>query len=92
MYVRELRALYVVRRVPDLPLSPVSLRKTTDVAAIFTSLLGSEPVEVCGLLCLSTTFDVLTYHELSRGSLNGASAHPREVFKAALLANAASVM
>jgi DNA repair protein RadC len=55
-------------------------------------LLQHEAVEVCGLLCLSTKHDVVAYHELSRGTLDGTVVHPRDVFRSALLANAASVI
>ncbi|MFA5897643.1 MAG: JAB domain-containing protein [Hyphomicrobium sp.] len=62
------------------------------VAPVFHALLGSESVEVCGLLCLTTKMQVIAYHELSRGTLDRSCVHPREVFKTALLANAAGIV
>lgn len=56
------------------------------------TLLGREPVEVCGLLCLSASRQIVAYHELSRGSLMETLVHPREVLKVALLANAAGLI
>jgi DNA repair protein RadC len=44
------------------------------------------------MLCLSTKCRVIGYHELSRGILDSTLVHPREVFKAALLANAATLV
>jgi len=35
---------------------------------------------------------VIAYHEVSRGTLDSVLVHPREVFKAALLANAAAIV
>jgi DNA repair protein RadC len=35
---------------------------------------------------------VIAYHEVSRGTLDATLVHPREVFKAALLSNAASII
>jgi DNA repair protein RadC len=35
---------------------------------------------------------VIAYHEVSRGTLDATLVHPREVFKAALLANAATIV
>ena len=35
---------------------------------------------------------VIAYHEVSRGTLDATLVHPREVFKAALLANAAAIV
>jgi DNA repair protein RadC len=63
-----------------------------DAATAFGRILGHEAVEVCGLFCLSARHQVLAYHELSRGTVDRSSLHPREVFKAALLANAVAVI
>ncbi len=48
--------------------------------------------EVFGILCLSTKHRVIAYHEVGRGTLDSVLVHPREVFKAALLANAAGII
>lgn len=92
MYVRELHARYRRRRLNgwSLPIGPVETPR--DAAQIFVTLLRDEVVEVGALLCLSTRHHVLAYHELSRGTVDATIMHPREVFKAALLANAASVV
>jgi DNA repair protein RadC len=66
--------------------------QAADAAPALQALLGAEVVEVFGILCLSTKCRVIAYHEVSRGTLDATLVHPREVFKAALLANAASVM
>jgi DNA repair protein RadC len=55
-------------------------------------LLEDEPSEVFAILCLNTKLRVLAYHEVSRGSLDSSPAHPREVFRAAILANAAGII
>jgi DNA repair protein RadC len=55
-------------------------------------MLQDEASEVFAILCLSTKHRVLAYHEVSRGCLDSTLVHPREVFKAAILANAASVV
>ena len=93
MYVKELKVCYRLRRVRSHPALTAGTMKTPgDAAALFGPLLRHEIVEVCGLLCLSTRLDVLAYHELSRGSLQSTIVHPRDVFRTALLANAASVI
>ena len=91
MYVRELVATYRVRsgfitRHTIVPGTPAV------AAALFMQLLGDEAVEVFGMFCLSTKLRVIAYHEVSRGALNSTTVEPRDVFKAALLANAASVV
>ena len=92
MYVRELRVRYCRRRVTahSAPLPDVS--SPAEAGAAFMRLLGHEPVEVCGVLCLSTRNTLLAYHELSRGTIGETLVHPRELFKVALLANAAAVI
>jgi DNA repair protein RadC len=62
------------------------------VAQFLTGLLSDEPVEVFVVLCLDTKHKLIAYHELSRGTLDSTLVHPRELFKAAMLANAASVV
>lgn len=61
-------------------------------AAVFTTMLQDQASEVFAILCLSTKHRVLAYHEVSRGCLDSTLVHPREVFKAALLANAAGIV
>jgi DNA repair protein RadC len=56
------------------------------------ALLADEPAEVFAILCLTTKYRVIAFHEVSRGILDSTLVHPREVFKAALLANAAAIV
>ena len=44
------------------------------------------------MLCLTTKNRVIAYHEVSRGQLDASIVHPREVFKVAILANAAAII
>ncbi len=60
--------------------------------AYLTALLRHRPYEVFGCLFLDNRHRVLGFLELFRGTLNGASVHPREVVKEALAANAAAVI
>jgi DNA repair protein RadC len=61
-------------------------------ASSVMSVLRDEPSEVFAIICLSTKHRVIAYHEVSRGTLDATLVHPREVFKAALLANAAAII
>ena len=72
--------------------APARLDSPDACAALLTSLLGDEACEVFGLLCLSSTRQLIAYHEVSRGSLDATLVHPREVFKAAILANASAIL
>ena len=43
------------------------------------------------MLCLTVKHQLLAYHELGRGTIDTVSVSPRDVFKTALLANAAAI-
>ncbi len=43
-------------------------------------------------VCVTTKYRVIAYYEVSRGTLDSTLVHPREVFKVALLANAAAII
>ena len=61
-----------------------AIRVTTNVQA--------EAQEVFGILILNIKNRIVAVHEISRGTLNSSMAHPREVFKPAVLHNAASII
>jgi DNA repair protein RadC len=91
--LRELRVSYHVKT--DDEGRPLVVHRAASHAAfvtLLTKILADEPNEVLGMLCLSTKHSVLAYHEVSRGTLEGTRVSPRDVFKVALLANAAAVV
>jgi len=51
-----------------------------------------EAQEVFGVLILNTKHKIVAVHEVSRGTLNNSIIHPREVFKPAVLHNAAAII
>jgi DNA repair protein RadC len=94
MQLRELTIKYAVRKDSDG--QPVVVGKClsapNDAAAAFMAVLQDEPVEVFAMICLDTKHRVIAYHEVSRGTLDGAMVHPRDVFKAAVLTNSSCVI
>ena len=94
MKLRELTIRYAVRRDHDG--APVivgrSLGRPSESASTLITLLQDEPSEVFAILCLTTKYQVIAYHEVGRGTLDSVLVNPREVFKAALLANAAAIV
>lgn len=54
--------------------------------------LGHQDREVFAVLFLDSQHQLISYQELFYGTVDSASVHPREVVKAALLANAAAVI
>ena len=63
-----------------------------DAAAYLKAKLAAYPWEVFGVLFLDNRHRVLAFEEMFRGTLDGASVHPREVVRAALKHNAAAVI
>src|SRR5688572_195980 len=94
MKLRELTVRYSVKKTDTG--QPIlvgrALSSPKDSAAALMTMLQDQPNEVFAILCLSTKHRVIAYHEVSRGTLASTLVHPREVFKAALLANAACVI
>ena len=89
MRVRELRVEYRPRE--DLLFDPDRcLSCPREMATFLFPILEHEPVEVFLVLCLTTKFRLIAYHEMGRGGIDSVLASPRDVFKTVLLANAFS--
>lgn len=63
-----------------------------DGAEIASRFIGRDDREVFFVMCLNTKNHVVAVHRCHIGSLNASIVHPREVFKSAILNNAASVI
>jgi DNA repair protein RadC len=94
MRLRELTVRYTVRKNSEG--QPVVVGRTLsnprETAASLMTVLQDEPAEVFAILCVTTKHRVIAYHEVSRGTLDSTLVHPREIFKAVLLANAAAIV
>lgn len=89
MLLRELKVSYApVAGVVSRP----SLATPAETARLLFTLLDPEPTEVFGVLLLTTRFHVLAWSVVGRGSLNSVVVEPREVFRTAMLGNAASII
>lgn len=69
-----------------------ALSNIDDTRAYLTACLRAYPHEVFGCLFLDNRHRVIAFEELFRGTLDGASVHPREVVKRALAHNAAALI
>lgn len=90
---RLLAALELARRclgeqLKDIP----SLQNPRDSGAYLRARLRDLPYEVFGCLFLDNRHRVLAFEELFRGTVDGASVHPREVVRACLRHNACAVI
>lgn len=63
-----------------------------DIAAYLLPQYGAHPVERFGVLLLDTRYRLLSTRVISIGSLDASIAHPREVFREALMAGAAAAV
>ncbi len=86
--VRELRLVYSRSTVGPSP----RVGRASDAVSLLQARLELEPVEVCVVLLLNTKHRAIGLHEVGRGTLDSCLVHPREVFKAAILANAAGLI
>ena len=71
---------------------PQKINGPEDVIGALRSLLDDRDREVFGVLALSTKHTIIGLNIVSIGTLNGASAHPREVFRWAITAGAKSII
>lgn len=69
-----------------------ALTSPQEVFSHLQTLLADYEHEVFALLMLDSKHRVLGFHELFRGTLDGASVYPREVVKIALQYNAAAMI
>jgi DNA repair protein RadC len=86
LYVAELTKRRYRGRVPK----PV--RGPDDVVALIGKRLRGEPREHFLVIILNARHEAVAVETVSIGSLNASIVHPREVFRPAVLASAASVI
>ncbi|MFE9276821.1 JAB domain-containing protein [Paenibacillus glucanolyticus] len=63
-----------------------------DAADLFRQFIGDCDREVFCIMTLDTKNQPTALHEVSCGTLNASLVHPRETYKLAILANAASII
>ncbi len=69
-----------------------AITKPNDVRDFLSVELGALEHEVFAVIFLDKRHRVISYLEMFRGTIDGASVHPREVVKEALARNAAAVI
>jgi len=80
------------RHLAENLLREASLHNPGDTKQYLLSRLRDYPHEVFACLFLDSQHRVIRYEELFRGTINGASVHPREVVKKTLEYNAAALI
>lgn len=69
-----------------------ALNNPADTRNYLRARLGGYPHEVFACLFLDTRHRVISFEEVFRGTIDGASVHPREIVKLALTHNAAALI
>lgn len=86
-------AVVSVKLVEEPPLySRKVIRAPSDIIEVMSEELQKYDRELFCILNLRSKGQVINMNVVSMGSLNAAIAHPREVFKSAILSNAASIL
>jgi len=94
--VKELAQNYSVTELREALLSLVKVKgqhitKAIDIKSILTPYAAEEQ-EYFLLITLNSSHEVIKIHEVTKGLLNRTLVHPREIFRRALLDNAASII
>lgn len=91
MRLREVHATY--RTVAGAPSGPRPVILTlVDAANVVAALLAERCVEHFGVLCLDTKHRPIAWDVVSVGTLDSTLVHPRDVFRTAILHNAAAII
>lgn len=85
--------IYKCTLVHDTSVEYKSIACSDDVADLLIGMgLDTLAEEVFYIICLNAKGTIAGIHEISHGDLCSSSAHPREVFKRAILNNAAAII
>lgn len=71
-----------------------AIKSPVEISALACDVMGMDEMaeENFVIICLNTKNKIAGIHTISIGSLNSSIVHPREVFKAAMLNNAAAII
>lgn len=89
MLLREMRVTYSAIRHSK---AERTLRTSREAGELATDLIGREVVECAIVLLLDVKHRLVCWHLIGRGTVNAAPTFPRDVFRAAIQANAVSVL
>lgn len=90
--IMEVVSIKQVTTKRQVPFELKQIKSPEDGAMIAHHYIGNEANEVFIIIMLNTKNRVIGIHRVSSGSLNASIVHPREVMKAAILNNAASII
>ena len=74
----------------ELPITEI--RSSFEIANWLQEEIGNETQELLVLLCLDTKNKINAFSFVFKGTVNQATAHPRDIFQRAILANSARII
>ena len=94
MDVKGFISAYTIKLVkePDFQYQAFQFRTSLDVANFLRVYLEGADREHFVVILVNQQHNVIGVNKVSTGSLTGSTAHPRETFKAAILANASHIV
>lgn len=69
-----------------------TISKPSDIARIIKAYIGNSDRENFVVVCMDNKNNVTAINTVSIGNINSTIAHPREIFKIAILANSAGIV
>lgn len=89
--LREATVQYTGKRLPEV--SAKQVRSAQGVADLLRAWgIDREPREVFAVLLLDVKHNVMAVHKVAMGSIDAIHVHPREVFRAAVMAGASALI
>jgi DNA repair protein RadC len=94
VYIRQLEILSKRVKISDTEVRYLDkvVRSPEDVFRIFKSVFSDQPVELFLVIHLKSNNGIAAFEIVSKGVLNSSLVTPREIFKSAILQNAASII
>lgn len=92
--MKENTSIFELRMVKIYETKMVRITEPEDIVEVFEDVFFMSELaeEMMIMACLNTKNEVVGLFKVSQGSLNASIAHPREIFKRAVLANANSII
>ena len=91
-FIKIQKVILVKEGTLKIPKEFKKISSPSDISEIFKKYLEGADREYMACICLNTKNDIINISTISIGSLNSAIIHPREVYKIAILSNAASII
>ncbi|NOU82309.1 DNA repair protein RadC [Paenibacillus sp. LMG 31459] len=89
---RIIEIIRITQQIQKTNLPLINICSPTDAVEITNKYIADEDREVLLIMVLNTKNQIIAIHRCHIGSLSASVAHPREIFKAAILNNAASII